>query len=104
MIAAAIATIVGTAAAGIPVYDRISQWRRSKIDGHRSTEGGCERDMLNSPSPVIEVKITITVPSDEEHLKAVVTDVHRTLTERLMSPEEAVIVSDCLEPKSDDKP
>ena len=103
MIAAAIATIIGTAAAGIPVYDRISQWRRSKIDGHRSKEGGRESEMLNSPSPVIEIQIKITVPSDEEHLNAVATNVHRTLTEGLNSPGEMKVVPQ-LELKNDDKP
>ncbi|KAA0916159.1 hypothetical protein FLO80_10560 [Aquicoccus porphyridii] len=114
MIAAAVATIIGAAAAGIPVYDRISQWRRSNVDSQRSKEGGCECGMLNSPSATtvghtngligVEVKISLVVPSDEKHLVAAVKEVQRALKVGLSSSIGSEFQPLSTEPKSDEKP
>lgn len=106
MIAALIATIIGAAAACLPVYDRIAQWRKSKVDGHRSKEGGRERVMLNSPSAVVEINVTIAVfISDEEHLEAVTAAVNRSLAEGLTSFNGVKTISDStMGLKTDEKP
>ena len=82
MIAAAIATILGAAAAIAPIYDRISQWRRSQLVGQSSNRARIEREMLDSTLTtatngtktllVVEMKVSIVVPFDDGRKKVAV--------------------------------